>query len=572
MGIVSDFSEAIAGPMDNVSSELKALSQIHRTANNNLQKQAQELTKSFEGLGGSEFITMIGKQHNYAEGICKGIDEIAGYIHTGAGWVRDAAHTADSLLQPFMDLAGRVIHKLTPNLVIKHGDDAVRVIINDMRKTVHDMAHSGSSFFSDVFHLRLGDAVNDAEQEAKDLARLAGDALAMLGQLEPILVQWASAVFQANNWLNNQINSVLYGIIDWVFGFSDIANNMAILSDPNATDEEKALAGTLIGVTVIMDILMFIPGVDILDLIGKGLLKVGIDFALKEFVDNLIKKAVSTIVEKVLGNIIKDLIDKTIQKLSTTYGKIIAEQMVKKELESGLLNGLKGDLEKSLSAQFEQILRDYLAKKITLKEALARINLTKDIAKIVGDDLISNKITQDEAKRKLAALPQLMEKYDPDTVKAILQANDMKGSQDLAKTYERPDGTSSRPAHAYNDHVDATDQDLIDNVTKSSRQGGKGSDTKFFSPDVAEEAVNDAIAKDPELKKFITDPASRNGNTILKTVTLDRDLGYGYEKVVNKKGVISPNPKKLTNLRSVTVQLGVDSQGHVFIFTAYPSP
>lgn len=61
---INAFSEAIAGPMDSVAAQLKALASEHQAANNDMRNQAHSLTTSFQGLAGTAFTKMVDNQIN----------------------------------------------------------------------------------------------------------------------------------------------------------------------------------------------------------------------------------------------------------------------------------------------------------------------------------------------------------------------------------------------------------------------------------------------------------------------------------------------------------------------------
>lgn len=370
--IINEFTEAIAGPLDNVSSLLKTLANEHHSANNQMHNQAHNLTTTFQGLGASAFISMIDKQYNYTEGIVQSIDEIAHYIATAADGIRDAAHFATTLIQPFTDLAEEVIHRLSPDLVIREGGDAVHAIIRDMESAVQDMAHTGGSFLGHVFHLNLGGALHDLVDEGKDTARLLGDMLAMLGQVEEIMAHWAAQIFEAMNRVFNQINSVIYRIIDWAFSISDMMGDAATLSDPNATPEEKALAGTMLGVSALLDIAIFIPGVDIFAAGGKLAAK-GIMKLLEKFgVDELAKVLTSKLASRVADSVVKEVVDGAInaarKSVTQTVENLAEKGIIKNPLTKEqilqtvghLLGHGSSDAFDALSPEGKQFLEKYV--------------------------------------------------------------------------------------------------------------------------------------------------------------------------------------------------------------------
>ncbi|HZO75518.1 MAG TPA: ADP-ribosyltransferase, partial [Ktedonobacteraceae bacterium] len=149
---------------------------------------------------------------------------------------------------------------------------------------------------------------------------------------------WAGKLFDAVNWCINQVNSVIYHAVDWVFGISDISNDAAILSDPNATPEEKAMAGTMMGVTALLDVAMLIPGADIFAAGGKLAGKGAMALLEKLGLDEMAKMLASKIADSVAASIVKDVVSGTLD----TAGKGITK-MVEYLADKGLINSLTKD-------------------------------------------------------------------------------------------------------------------------------------------------------------------------------------------------------------------------------------
>ena len=88
-------------------------------------------------------------------------------------------------------------------------------------------------------------------------------------------------------------------------GLSNIADDTVVFTDPNSLPEEKWLAGVDMGLNIVLDIAMFIPGADIFGLAGKGatklLEKFGLEWVIKFLETVTLKELRQKIVQKVLS-------------------------------------------------------------------------------------------------------------------------------------------------------------------------------------------------------------------------------------------------------------------------------
>jgi hypothetical protein len=342
---VAAMSEKIAQPFDDAASVVRQLSKLYRDANQRLHNNHQTLIVTFEGLGADAFTNMIGKQVKWVDGIVGFLDDQAGFFETCASDVRSAAQGVEDALSPFMDLAQRVVDQLTPDIVVEQGESAVQAVLNDMKAQLKREMHDGGSFLSDIAHGHFGAAADDLVDGAEGLARLGEDAIGLVASLEPYLCQWAADIYQGVNWLLNKLTSWSIDVMDWLFGISDMANDVVVFTDPNATSEEKWLAGIDLGVNLILDIGMLIPGADIFALLGKGGVKLLEKFGLKELEEQIMKRVINAIekatlkelreriTKKILGAILKKILgNKVLPKIVITdpARKAIYNDLLKK--------------------------------------------------------------------------------------------------------------------------------------------------------------------------------------------------------------------------------------------------
>lgn len=338
---VAAFTEKIAQPFDDAVPIVRNIAKLYRTSNQQLSQKQQTLTVTFKGLGADAFIDMINKQINWVDGIASNIDALAGFYETCAQDVRLAAQKIEGLIEPFMDLVQWVIDRLTPDIVVKEGESAVHAVFSDMRSQLSREEHDTSGFFGSVVHLHFGSALHDAVDGVEGLAHLGGDVLALVSSLEPILCQWAADVYQGVNWLINKLNSWSLDIENWLFGLSDIADDTVVFVDPNSTSEEKWLAGVDMGLNIVLDIGMLIPGADLFSLAGKGGAKLLEKFGLKETEEQILKflekvtlkELRQKMEQKILGAILRKLLgNKVLPSIVITdpARKLIYEQLLKK--------------------------------------------------------------------------------------------------------------------------------------------------------------------------------------------------------------------------------------------------
>ena len=302
---VAALTEKIAQPFDEAAPTVRKLANLYNASNTQLRTHQQTLSVSFKGLGADAFVTMIGKQINWVDTITGHLNDLAGLYETCANDVRAATGAIEYAVEPFLDIAQWVVDRLTPDIVVKQGEDAVHAVFNDMRAQLQRELHDAGGFFSDLVHAHFGAALHDAVDGVKGLVHLGGDVLALVASVEPILCQWAANIYQAVNWLLNKLNSWILAAADWLLGLSNIADDTVVFTDPNSLPEEKWLAGVDMGLNIVLDIAMFIPGADIFGLAGKGatklLEKFGLEWVIKFLETVTLKELRQKIVQKVLS-------------------------------------------------------------------------------------------------------------------------------------------------------------------------------------------------------------------------------------------------------------------------------
>lgn len=337
MGFVEGFVDEIISPLETAAGQIRQLSKAHVEADNHFQTRVQGLKASFQGEGAQTLFTMAQRQKSFVTGITNELNDFAGAFEETVHIVREAAQVADwALGGPLLDIAQHILGKLSPDIVVRQGQSAVSAVADDMRKTFHDMLDKSGSFFGDVFHGHFGAALHDAGSAFGDLIHLGGDLFALLDQVETILGHWAAKVMEKANWLLNSIQSFLFKIEDFIFGFSQISDNAAILADPNSTPEEKGIAIAGLGLTALSDILMFIPGAEeggvALDATEKTLVDEA-ESEVEQQVEKEVEQEVEQEVEKeveqeVEGDVEKQLQQQLINEVENSGAKISPQDVV----------------------------------------------------------------------------------------------------------------------------------------------------------------------------------------------------------------------------------------------------
>lgn len=326
---IAAFTEKIAQPFDDAAPVVRKIASLYETSNQKLQKNQQILTETFSGLGADAFITMIDKQVRWVGNITGNIRDLAGFYETCARDIRLAGQEIEHLIGPFLDIVQWVVDRLTPDIVVQQGESAVHAVFSDMLAQLHREEHDVSGFFGSIVHLHFGAAIHDAVDGVKGLAHLGGDVFALAASIEPILCQWAANIYQAVNWLLNKLNSWGLAAENWLFGLSNIADDTAVFVDPNSTNGEKWLAGIDMGVNVVLDIGMLIPGADIFSLAGKGGFKLLEKFGLKEAEALIIKALEKATLKELRQKIVQKILSLFTDRLGDLFLKIAAGDISK---------------------------------------------------------------------------------------------------------------------------------------------------------------------------------------------------------------------------------------------------
>jgi hypothetical protein len=358
------YTESIAGPLESAAGQLRRLASEQETANGHLRAQGGVLVSTLGGDIVEPFTQMIDGQRRLTRGVSDAIYSIAVLYDGCAQVVRDAARVVDAgPVGEYFDVMNWVLARVTPDLVIRDGESPIRAACDDLRSTVDRMTHDAGGFFSSLFHLDLGAALHYAGDEVAAIGHLAGDALAIIADVESMLCRWAVQVQTEFMRMLSNMEALVVQVGDALIGFTSLGYSAATIVDPNAASLEKALAGVDLGMTVAM----LIPGGQEA-ILGRLAAKLGI----KALADRLGAR----IAETVIAQMIKDLTARVASRAITT----LIERDLAKKLTQDALQRIGPQLRTRLSGAVQRIIEDYLAGKISQKDARALIKSLQSAA------------------------------------------------------------------------------------------------------------------------------------------------------------------------------------------------
>lgn len=233
---VYTFVQPITEPLDGLHSQFSLLAAKHRDANNQLRTHVNDLLASgssngFTGDGATAFSSVVNYYVNTSEKHAQALDSAANTVRTCHTNIMDATDTAASA-GLHEDLTHKVLNKVTHNDVIQNGGDAIEVVVNDLMSTLSDMKKTAGGFFGNLFSGNLGAAWGDVEQEVGDAGQLVSDITSLLQDINKVLGQWASTICDVVGNCLKFIGTALWDVVDFVFDFSGIVNDVKTLFDP----------------------------------------------------------------------------------------------------------------------------------------------------------------------------------------------------------------------------------------------------------------------------------------------------------------------------------------------------
>lgn len=267
-GQLSSFVSPIAGPLGDLQGHFSQFASLHRDAHTRLFAQGNNLTQAggidaFVGEGARSFSQIINFCVGASESCLQGLDQAAAAIGGCASDILEAVVIA-SMFPLNEGMVAHVLANLTHDDVIREGCNAVSVIVNDMRRTLSEMAHSGGDFFGNLIHGHFVAAAGDAEQEIAESARLVTDTFLLLDELEQALAPWAQRISEVVWSCLKTVAEIAWKLVDFVLGISDIINDIKTLFNGKASLSDKLLALGYLVFEVVLDVAMVIG-------VGEGL-------------------------------------------------------------------------------------------------------------------------------------------------------------------------------------------------------------------------------------------------------------------------------------------------------------
>jgi|GEM_PF-5618534 len=260
-GQLSHFVSPITGPLGELQTHFSQFAALHRDAHTRLFAQGNNLTQAagidaFVGEGAKSFSQVIDLCVGASESCLQSLDQAVNSIGTCAASILEAVAIAAAF--PLDEgMVAHVLANLTHDDVIREGGNAVSAIINDMRRTLSKMAHSGGDFFGNLIHGHFAAAAGDAEQEVAESARLVADAFLLLDELEQALVPWAQRICEGVLKCLKVIGEIVWKFVDAFLGITDIINDIKTLFNGKASLSDKLLALGNLVLEVGLDVLLF---------------------------------------------------------------------------------------------------------------------------------------------------------------------------------------------------------------------------------------------------------------------------------------------------------------------------
>lgn len=208
-----DFVGPIINPLRDAHSQLDQFTSLHRDAQNALQAMGTNLTNAsgldlFVGAGAGAFSEAIAQYMSGSAWHMQVLDQAASATMACANAVWEAAAVAAGASLD-EGLVSEVLSRLTHDDVIRSGGNSVVAIINDMKKTLGNMASSGGDFFGHLIHGDIGGALHDAGREFSDAGHLVGDVMGLLDDIAGVLFHWAERIYETvKGWIEAIVSFV----------------------------------------------------------------------------------------------------------------------------------------------------------------------------------------------------------------------------------------------------------------------------------------------------------------------------------------------------------------------------
>ena len=245
-GQLMQFVSPITGPLGDLQNHFSQFASLHRDAHTRLFAQGNNLTQAsgidaFAGEGAKSFSQVIDLCIGASESCLQGLDQAVSSVGTCASGILEAVAIAAAF--PLDEgMVAHVLANLTHDDVIREGGNAVSAIINDMRRMLDEMAHSGGDFFGNLIHGHFAAAAGDVAQEVAETARLVTDALLLLDELGQALAPWAQRISEGVWTCLKAIGEIAWKLVDFVLGISDIINDIKTLFNGKASLSDKLWA------------------------------------------------------------------------------------------------------------------------------------------------------------------------------------------------------------------------------------------------------------------------------------------------------------------------------------------
>jgi hypothetical protein len=215
---VTNYVQPITQPLEGLHNAFTQMASQHRSMNERLRSHKNDLLSNsfaFQGRGAGAFGSLVDYYLNTSEKHMQAFDDAAGAVQTCHSTITSASSSADGagLNQ---GLTNHVLSQVSHNDIIQRGSDPIQAVINDMQRTLSDMASSAGGIFGNLIHFHFGAAFDDFMHEGSDIKRMAGDMMGLLQDVGRVLGQWATSIYDAIQKCLPTIRSIAQNVINFL--------------------------------------------------------------------------------------------------------------------------------------------------------------------------------------------------------------------------------------------------------------------------------------------------------------------------------------------------------------------
>ena len=261
MSTVTTFVQPITQPLEGLSNALTQLASQHGNNNNRLRTHKNDLLANsgfnFQGLGANAFGDLVNSYLDTSDKHIQTLVSAAHAVQTCHSDITTASNSADGAgLHP--GLTQHILSQVTPDQIVQQGSDPIQAVINDMQRTLSDMANSAGGIFSNLFHFHFSSAFGDLIHVGGDIGKMAGDVMSLLNHIGSVLTQWASTIYDSVKKCFSSVASFLSGLPHFLLtNYGTIMTSIGVLGKifSKVGDFMGKLTPVTIGLGLLVDVL-----------------------------------------------------------------------------------------------------------------------------------------------------------------------------------------------------------------------------------------------------------------------------------------------------------------------------